>query len=86
MNLSFKYLKYLSLYVFFDHCVGGIENVIRCEEELQWYEITSEFIWKRDVKCAGNMLPSEKHYNSTFCNGIPDGPYAHKEYNVYHVC
>lgn len=33
------------------------------------------------------MLPSEKHYNSTFCIGKPDGPYAHEEYcNVYHVC
>jgi hypothetical protein len=33
------------------------------------------------------MLPSEKHYNSTFCIGKPDGPYAHQEYcNVYHVC
>lgn len=33
------------------------------------------------------MLPSEKHYNSSFCIGKADGPYAHEEYcNVYHVC
>jgi hypothetical protein len=33
------------------------------------------------------MLPSEKHYNTTFCIGKSDGPYAHEEYcNVYHVC
>lgn len=71
----------------FHHCVGGIDNVVRCEEELQWNDRSKECAWERDVKCTGKMLPSEKQYNSTFCVGIPDGPYAHEEYcNVYHVC
>ena len=71
----------------FHHCVGGIDNVVRCEEELQWDDLSKECAWERDVKCTGKMLPSEKHYNSTFCIGLHDGPYAHEEYcNVYHVC
>ena len=71
----------------FHHCVGGIDNVVRCDEELQWNDLTKKCDWESRVKCMGKMLPSEKHYNSTFCIGKPDGPYAHEEYcNVYHVC
>jgi hypothetical protein len=71
----------------FHHCVGGIDNVVRCDEELQWNDQTKKCDWESKVKCMGKMLPSEKHYNSTFCIGKPDGPYAHEEYcNVYHVC
>lgn len=37
----------------FHHCVGGIDNVVRCEEELQWNDDTKECAWERDVKCIG---------------------------------
>ncbi len=71
----------------FHHCVGGIDNVVRCDEELQWNDKDKKCDWESKVKCGGKMLPSEKHYNSTFCIGKSDGPYAHEEYcNVYHVC
>ena len=71
----------------FHHCVGGIDNVVRCDEELQWNDQDKKCDWESKVKCMGKMLPSEKHYNSTFCIGKSDGPYAHEEYcNVYHVC
>jgi hypothetical protein len=61
--------------------------VVRCDEELQWNDKDKKCDWESKVKCVGKMLPSEKHYNSTFCIGKPDGPYAHEEYcNVYHVC
>lgn len=71
----------------FHHCVGGIDNVVRCDGELQWNDKDKKCDWESKVRCMGKMLPSEKHYNSTFCIGKFDGPYAHEEYcNVYHVC
>lgn len=71
----------------FHHCIGGIDNVVRCDGELMWNQKELKCDWESKVQCKGKMLPSEKHYNSTFCIGKPDGPYAHEEYcNVYHVC
>lgn len=71
----------------FHHCIGGIDNVVRCDGELMWNEKEMKCDWESKVKCTGKMLPSEKHYNSTFCINKSDGPYAHDEYcNVYHVC
>ena len=71
----------------FHNCIGGIDNVVRCDGELMWNDEKKKCDWESVVKCTGKMLPSEKQYNSSFCIGKPDGTFAHEEYcNVYHVC
>ena len=71
----------------FHHCVGGIDNLVRCDGQLQWNDREKKCDWESKVKCSAKMIPSDKKYNSTFCISKPDGPYAHEEYcNVYHVC
>ncbi|CAF1232884.1 unnamed protein product [Adineta ricciae] len=73
----------------FHHCIGGMDNIVRCTGELQWDDVKKECGWKSSVRCGPpkKMLPNDSKYNSTFCTGKPDGSYPNEEYcNVYHVC
>jgi hypothetical protein len=47
---KYKHLEYCNV---FHHCVGGIDNVVRCDGELQWNDKIKQCDWESVVKCAG---------------------------------
>lgn len=50
---KYKHADYCNV---FHHCVGGIDNVIRCDGELQWNDNQKKCDWESVVKCSGNIF------------------------------
>ena len=59
----------------FHHCIGGVNNVVRCTGELQWDDKRKECGWESSVHCGPpkKMLPNDVKSNITVCSGKPDG-------------
>jgi hypothetical protein len=63
----------------FHHCVGGIDNVVRCDEELQWNDKDKKCDWESKVN---NPLQPQ---NNIFYGGVFTPPLKIKNKKKYFI-